>query len=83
MSDDRAVLLDLKHGIVPFVGSRLEMEERLRSLLDKCKSFQEEAGKVLLIAQESELGEGELDYMLDKRRIPRRVEMRLKTEVAE
>ena len=83
MSDDRAVLLDLRHGIVPFVGSHLEMEERLRSLLDKCKSFQEEAGKVLLIAQESELGEDEFGYMLDKRRIPRRVEMRLKTEVAE
>lgn len=82
MSGDRAVLLDLKHGTVPFVGSRPEMDERLRSLLDKCKSFQEEAGKALCVAQESELGEDELDYMLDKRRIPRRVEMRLKARTS-
>ena len=71
---DRAVLLDLKHGIVPFVGSRQEMDERLQSMLRSCQDARES----LLVTQESEFSKDEFDYMLDKRRIPRRVEMRLK-----
>jgi hypothetical protein len=80
VSEEIAVLLDFKHGSVPFVGSYLEIEARRQSILDRCKSWQmeKEAEESLRVVKASEFREDEFNYMLDKRRIPRRVEMRLK-----
>jgi hypothetical protein len=75
-----SVLLDLKHGSVIFVGSHLNMEARKQSILDRCKSWQmeKEAEESLRVVKASELSKDELAHMFNKRRIPRRVEMRLK-----
>jgi hypothetical protein len=80
VSEKVSILLDLKHGSVIFVGSHLDMEARRQSILDRCKSWQmeKEAEEALRVVRASELSKDELVYMLDKRQIPRRVEMRLK-----
>lgn len=77
MSEELAILLDLKHGSVPFVGSHLEIEARRQSILDRCEHWQMEK-EALRVVKASEFSKDELAHMLDKRRIPRRVEMRLK-----
>jgi hypothetical protein len=84
-NDEHSFLLDLKHGIVLFSGSRLEMDERRKSFLDRCKPFQieEEVAAALRIVAASTLNKDEIVYMNEKQRIPRRVEMRLKPKVAE
>jgi hypothetical protein len=80
VSEELAILLDLKHGSVPFVGSHLEIEARRQSILDRCEHWQmeKEAEEALRVVKASEFSKDELAHMLDKRRIPRRVEMRLK-----
>lgn len=80
---ERCVLLDFKHGTAVFFGSGSEMDERRKSLLDKCKDFgvEKDAETVLRVARESEFTKDEFDHMLVKRRIPRRVEMRLNAKV--
>jgi hypothetical protein len=76
---EQCFLLDLKHGIVLFSGSRPEMDERLRSLLVRCKELQieKEAQTSLCILRETEVNKDEFNYMIDKRWIPRRLSMRL------
>jgi len=80
VSEKESVLLDLKHGSVLFVGSHLDLEARRQSILDRCKLWQmeKEEEEALRVVKASEFREDEFNYMLDKRRIPRRVEMRLK-----
>ena len=80
MNEEISVLLDLKHGSVIFIGSYLDLEARRQSILDRCKSWQmeKEAEEALRVVKASEISKDELAHMLDKRQIPRRVEMRLK-----
>ena len=75
-----SVLVDLKHGIAPFDGPYSEVVERRDSLLNRCKrmGIEREATEALRILKLSEIRPDEFEYIIAKRRMPRRLEMRLR-----
>lgn len=84
VSDNACVLVDLKHGLAIFFGTREEMQSRMESICDRCKSYGADVGSFLHILSQKEAGVIEYAYMVEKRRIPRRIAMRLQPkEVSE
>ena len=71
------VLVDLKHGFSLFFGTEAEMKMRYDSLEKRCKGIAEtDFKKYLRIIETTDVAKDELLWMEEKRRLPRRVQMR-------
>jgi len=78
------VLVDIKHGLALFFGLESEMQQRRESIIDRCKSYRENVDSLLVVLSKSQIGDMEYEYMVAKRRVPRRMMMRLQSkEVAQ
>ena len=74
------VLVDIKHGLALFFGLESEMQQRRESIINRCKSYRENVDSLLVILSKSQIGGMEYEYMVSKRRVPRRLIMRLQSK---
>ena len=72
-------LADLKHELALWSGTREDIEERAKSIRNRCYRYgiAHEFDEHVRIISSDEIDELEMDYMLTRLRVPRRVRMRL------
>jgi hypothetical protein len=75
------VLVDLKKGIALWSGSRELVEQRFESLRNRCKGVgivEEFESYIRLLSLPGDVSIDEMNWMMQRLLIPRRVSMRLK-----
>lgn len=69
-------MVDLKHGLALFPGTEEETLQRVERIGRKCPPEDREKLRVALLGRD--IDKAEANYMMTTRKIPRRVQIRLK-----
>jgi hypothetical protein len=78
-----SVVVDIKSGVAFLFGEREEMQQHIESIRSRCRVYQCESDvdSFIRLVDKQELGAGEMEYMMARNRIPKRLMMRLKGDV--
>ena len=78
-----SAVVDIRSGVAFLFGETEEMQRHLSSMRGRCKDYkcEFEFDSHVRLVERANLGFGEMEFMLVKNRVPKRLAMKLKGEV--